>query len=176
MKELYSERLLLRPFLEADICDAYIVGVNNTEIVRLTEARHQQWSRDDIVQYVRACNQGEFSDLIGLFDRESHTHLGNIRLSGFSRIHRRIDLGIMIYNLNYQGRGLGTEALLALDAYVFDELALHRICADYYSINAASARMFEKAGWRIEGIFREHFYLDGRFVDSVRVAKLSGKS
>ena len=72
-------------------------------------------------------------------------------------------------------KGYGTEALNCVCNYVFEDLNLHRVCADYYSNNEGSRRMFEKAGFKIEGIFKEHFLLDGKYVDSVRVAKINNK-
>jgi len=37
--------------------------------------------------------------------------------------------------------------------------------------------MFSKAGFEIEGIFKDHFYVgDGKYVDSVRIASVNNNS
>jgi RimJ/RimL family protein N-acetyltransferase len=40
-------------------------------------------------------------------------------------------------------------------------------------VNIASERVFSKLGFQIEGVYKDHFWLEDRFVDSVRVAKLT---
>ena len=51
----------------------------------------------------------------------------------------------------FWGRGIVTRAIEALTEWAFDELGLHRIHADHYADNAASARALEKAGYTLEG-------------------------
>jgi RimJ/RimL family protein N-acetyltransferase len=47
--------------------------------------------------------------------------------------------------------------------------------ADYYAINTGSSKVFEKAGFSIEGVFKDHFMLDGKYIDSVRIAKINSR-
>ena len=57
--------------------------------------------------------------------------------------------------------------------YGFESLKLHRIHADYYELNPRSGRVFEKLGFEIEGIYRDHFFFDDMYIDSVRVGKIA---
>lgn len=76
-------------------------------------------------------------------------------------------------NKSQWSKGYGTESLMAVCDYAFNEFQLHKICADYYSVNTASAKMFQKAGFETEGVFQDHFWLDGEYVNSVRIAKFN---
>ncbi len=175
MEKIVRQNLYLRQFSVADITQDYINALNDQEVVGLTEARHQKWDEESVKKYVRESNVDGVSQLIGIFLRESAKHIGNIRLSNFSVRHRRAELGIMIWDKSQWSKGYGAESLMAITDYAFNELKLHKICADYYSINVASAKMFEKAGFEIEGIFKDHFLLDGEYVDSVHIAKFNEK-
>lgn len=168
--EVNTENLLLREMKIGDISDNYVQALNDPRIVEMTEARHTNWDRQKVVQYINDSNISGLSQLIGIFLKKDKKHIGNIRLSGFSAIHKRVDLGIMLFDMSEWGKGYATEALKRVCQYVFGELNLHKICADYYSINVASAKMFNKAGFVIEGVFKEHFRLNERYIDSVRVA------
>ncbi|MFQ6020265.1 MAG: GNAT family N-acetyltransferase, partial [Dehalococcoidia bacterium] len=54
----------------------------------------------------------------------------------------------------YWGRGYATEAALAIVDFGFRELGLHRISSWCIADNAASARVLEKVGLRLEGRLR----------------------
>ena len=79
----------------------------------------------------------------------------------------------MVFDKTQWHKNYATEALQAVTDYVFLNLKLHRIHADYYAPNQGSAKMFEKAGFTVEGIYKDHFICEGRYVDSVRVGKVN---
>jgi len=175
MQQIVTERLSLREFREDDITEAYLAALQDPELLQLTEARHTKWTRDAVIRYVHDSNVPTVIELIGIFFKDSDAHIGNIRLSGFSFIHKRLEFGILIWDRNAWGKGYATEAITGLERYVFDELKFHKLCADYYVINQASQKIFEKCGYKIEGIFKDHFLLDDTYIDSVRVAKYNLK-
>lgn len=166
-------RMYLRELAVGDITPAYVNGLNDPEVVQYTGARHVRWDRQSVEEYVKRSNIEGESQLLGIFLRGSNQHIGNIRLSNFSVPHLRCELGIMIFDNSQWGKGYGTDALNAAADYIFGTLKLHRVCADYYSVNTASARIFAKAGFQIEGIFKDHFLLDGQYVDSVRIGRIN---
>jgi ribosomal-protein-alanine N-acetyltransferase len=69
-----------------------------------------------------------------------------------------------------QGRGLITEALRGAIGYVFGQMRLHRIEANYMPRNVASARVLEKLGFVIEGRAQEYILIDGVWEEHVRTS------
>ena len=65
------------------------------------------------------------------------------------------------------GRGYATEAALAIVDFGFRELELHRISSWCIADNAASARVLERVGLRLEGRLRENEYFKGRWWDTL---------
>jgi [ribosomal protein S5]-alanine N-acetyltransferase len=169
VRTLITERLYLREFTIDDITPLYLDSLNSKEITGLTEARHKNWNLENTVEYIKNSNIEGVSKLIGIFLRQDNRPIGNIRLFNFHPVHKRAELGILIYDKACWGKSYGTEALKAVNDYAFRELNLHRIVADYYSVNIGSAKIFQKAGYTIEGVFKDHFWLDGKFIDSIRV-------
>ena len=68
------------------------------------------------------------------------------------------------------GRGLMTEALRAALTYVFEELKLHRVMANYLPENERSRRVLERLGFRVEGYAPEYLYINGAWRDHVLTA------
>jgi ribosomal-protein-alanine N-acetyltransferase len=73
------------------------------------------------------------------------------------------------YNISQdqQGKGLMTEALTAVIDYVFTEINLHRLMANYRPENLASARVLEKLNFTIEGFAKNYLMVDGQWCDHV---------
>jgi RimJ/RimL family protein N-acetyltransferase len=72
----------------------------------------------------------------------------------------------------FWGRGIMTEAVRVLTAHAFARLALRRVEADVFAWNPASARVLEKAGYRLEGRFRNCVLKDGAVTDRLVYARL----
>jgi RimJ/RimL family protein N-acetyltransferase len=70
------------------------------------------------------------------------------------------------------GRGIATEACLALLDLGFGPLRLHRIWADCDPRNAASCRVAGKLGMTHEGVLRENYFLKGEWCDTAVYAIL----
>ncbi|NTV28856.1 MAG: GNAT family N-acetyltransferase [Candidatus Omnitrophica bacterium] len=168
-----TKRLELRELTCSEVSQAYIDGLNDPAVNGLTEARHVRWTRKKVLDYVKGARSGGYY-LIGIFLKEGDRHIGNIRLLNIDAVHKRAELGIMIFDRSTWGQGYGTEAILGVVQFAFSSLGLHRIQADYYSVNKASARLFKNAGFTVEGIFRDHFSFGSGYVDSVRVARIKG--
>ena len=72
-----------------------------------------------------------------------------------------------------QGKGLMTEALEAAISYVFDELNLHRIMANYMPHNAKSAAVLKRLGFEIEGQARDYILINGQWRDHVLTSRIN---
>lgn len=77
---------------------------------------------------------------------------------------RWTDLGYWIAE-RYQGMGLVTRAARALIDHVFTHLGLNRVEISAGLENLRSRAVAERLGFRLEGILREHEWVNDRFVD-----------
>ena len=91
------------------------------------------------------------------------------------KIHCRAELSFIFYDQEEWGKGYATEALNSIVNFAFENMNLHRIHADYYENNLASSRVFEKLGFEIEGIYKQHFFLQSTYVNSIRVGRIAPK-
>jgi RimJ/RimL family protein N-acetyltransferase len=63
----------------------------------------------------------------------------------------------------------------ALVAFGFASLRLERIWLDVYDFNPGARRVYERVGFRHEGVLRHAVFREGRFVDTHRMSILSGE-
>ena len=79
---------------------------------------------------------------------------------------------MMIGEKSMWGKGYGTEATRLVVRYAFEELHLNRVQLHVYEYNLRGVRVYEKVGFRREGVLRQEHMYDGRFWDTVVMAIL----
>ena len=168
-----GEKVLLRPITMADT--PLIVKWRNTDSVRenfiyrgpFTEEIHRHWMQTkvasgQVVQYI-------------IIDRESGREAGSVYFRDISALNRSAEYGIFIGEDWARGRGLGSETARIFTAFGFETLGLHRISLRLLSGNDPARRSYEKAGFQLEGVFRDMVLLDGQYRDVIFMARLNGR-
>jgi ribosomal-protein-alanine N-acetyltransferase len=73
----------------------------------------------------------------------------------------------------YEGQGIMREALQGSLDYVFNELRLHRVMANYLPHNDRSGELLKRLGFKIEGYGEQYLKINGRWEDHVLTALLN---
>ena len=103
---------------------------------------------------------------LGIFSMEGDL-LGDIQIANIDWRHRTATIGYGLSKASHRGKGYGTDALLTILAFAFDELDLHRISANTAEYNTASSRVLEKCGFVQEGCCRQAIYCGGKRHDRI---------
>jgi UDP-4-amino-4,6-dideoxy-N-acetyl-beta-L-altrosamine N-acetyltransferase len=104
--------------------------------------------------------------------REDDRLVGSCQLHSIHRVHRSAELQIRVGAEDARGRGIGHEALQQLLRFGFDELDLHRIYLHVFATNNPAIRLYERAGFRREGVLREAALIEGVWTDILVMALL----
>jgi RimJ/RimL family protein N-acetyltransferase len=83
--------------------------------------------------------------------------------------YRSAEIGYWVGE-DFWGRGIATEALIAVTEYAFANYDLCRLYAHVFAWNPASARVLEKAGYECEGRLRKSVTKDGQTIDQLMYA------
>ena len=91
--------------------------------------------------------------------------IGSIGLMLGKDVHRHTaEMGYWLAE-PFWGKGIMTQAVSSLADFAIHDLKLHRVFAEPYITNPASARVLEKAGFICEGILRSNVLKDGKILD-----------
>lgn len=85
--------------------------------------------------------------------------------------HRSAEIGYWLGEECW-GRGIATEALMAVTEHAFANYDLCRLFAHVFEWNSASARVLEKAGYAFEGRLRKSVTKDGQTIDQLMYAMI----
>lgn len=166
---LTSPRLYFREVRISDIETGYYKWMNDPEVFRFTETRYKPSSMESLREYILKTNENPSVLFLAMVDKEKQKHIGNIKLGPINNIHRFGDIGIIIGEKDYWGKGLATEAIQAISEFAFKNFGLNKITAGCYENNIGSVKAFEKAGFEIEYIQKKQYLFEGQFISAVRL-------
>jgi RimJ/RimL family protein N-acetyltransferase len=92
-------------------------------------------------------------------------HIGSINFHQVLPENRKARLGIMIGDKGYWSKGYGTDAMLTLLRFGFDDMNLYRIDLTVDADNDRAIACYRKCGFVEEGRLRMARYSRGRYVD-----------
>lgn len=174
-RPLKTEHLILSTLDPMALAPEYLEWINNREITRFLEIRFRPHTAADLAAFVTQMNDSADNLLLGIFLKDGRRHIGNIKLGPVIAPHHRADIGILIGDRSYWGKGYATEAIDAITAHAFDSLGLHRITAGMYEENIGSYKAFLNAGYTEDGRLKEYWLSDGGWQDEIVLHKLAGK-
>lgn len=166
-----EQHIYLKRLNPDDIGQYYVEWMNDMEVIKYLESRWTSHNLDSIKKYIQQMNNSSSDYLFGIFLKETNQHIGNIKIGEMNNIHKFANLGLLIGEKKYWGRGFGTQAIIHATKIAFHELGLHCLTAGIYSNNYSSYRAFLKAGWEDAGRFRNYRLFDGTFIDQINVQK-----
>ena len=163
-------RLYFRPIEREDA--PRLASFMNDAAVRRTLLAHRPLSVAQEQSFVEGLGKDEHHVVVGIARHESPELIGATGLHGLDFRSRRAELGLVIGERSLWGQGYGTEATRMMLDYGFGTLNLNRVWLQVYGHHAAAARVYEKAGFRREGVQREQHFAEGRYVDAVMMGIL----
>jgi RimJ/RimL family protein N-acetyltransferase len=99
--------------------------------------------------------------------------VGGVSLVGIDDVHGRAEVGISIGEKECWKRGLGTDTLRTVLRHAFTALGLRRVTLIADADNERAIACYEKCGFRMEGLLREHRLRYGKPLDMVAMAILA---
>lgn len=164
---LESSRLLYHDLAEADKQEIFLMR-SDPQIYQFLDRKPAQ-SVDDIVTFVESI-QTAFTNHNGiswvLIEKLSRQVVGYIGLWRINIENNRGEIGYVLKK-QYWGQGLMKEAIDTVVRFGFKQLQLHSIMADVNPLNNNSIRVLEKCNFKREAYFRENYFYNGNYIDSL---------
>lgn len=112
-----------------------------------------------------------FRTIIALND-EKKTGIGTIILSNIDMKNGTAEIHVKLAVANNRGKGYGTDAVNTIVKYAFNEMRLNCIYAEILEYNQPSIKLFEKCGFKKEGILCSRVYKGGKYINLMSFSKV----
>ena len=164
-QEISTDRLLLRPFRYTD-----------------DEDMLKHWISDPNIQSLYSepvyCTKGEVKELLdkyissyakddyyrwAVIEKTSAVCIGQLAIFLVDNKNHFCEIEYCIGS-QFQRKGYCSEAVLAIMNYAFSHINFHKMQVCHKDNNLPSKRVIEKCGFTHEGILRDYFYMNGKYV------------
>jgi [ribosomal protein S5]-alanine N-acetyltransferase len=160
---LKGERVRLIPPDRTLHLDKALEWLNDPEVTVALKYNLGVTRRQEELFFDKMETQRETDFVWAILD-DQERHIGFIGLHGINWRHRWATGGLLIGDRSAWGRGCATDAVRVRTRFAFETLGLHRI--EGHTMNPAMKRVYEKSGYRHEGVARAKFWRDGRWHDA----------
>lgn len=134
------------------------------------------YTEQDAVAYIQDMLSADETQTFAFAITIDDKVIGSIGVFRQGNIHRRTaELGYYIAE-NYWGKGIMTEAVKQICAYVFNNSDIIRIYAEPFAYNKASCRVLEKAGFQFEGFLKSNAVKNGKIIDMKMYALIKSQT
>jgi len=162
-----GKQIYLREVRVSDVNESYYSWLNDPDVNQYLETRFVPRSIENITDFVKSFDGNPDSRFMAICAKEGDRHIGNIKLGPINWIHRYGDISLFIGDRASRGKGMATEAISLIVDYAFNDLNLNKVRAGCYASNLASAKAFEKVGFKREGLLRRQWFFKGEFIDEI---------
>ena len=108
-----------------------------------------------------SCNSLNQKFIIELINTK--VSIGYTNLVSIDWKNRTAFTGLLIGDNNYVGKGLGTESVMTIMKYAFDELDMHTLDTEIIEFNSSSLKTYvERCGWTIQGKKKNWYFRNGK--------------
>ncbi|QDU75403.1 Spermidine N(1)-acetyltransferase [Bremerella volcania] len=96
-------------------------------------------------------------------------HVGNVVLDQIDSYLQIARVHIYIGDPEMRGKGIGSQAMKLALMFAFERLGLVKVWLTVHCENAAAIASYIRCGFRLEGILKGEFLLNGRRIDALRM-------
>ncbi len=164
---LQTTRLELRQIHESDAKDLYVLR-SDKRVMQYIDRPMAERIEDALalINKIEESLKANEGITWGISLRNDSRLIGTIGFWRMDKPNYRAEIGYMLHP-EMQGKGLMHEAISAVIKYGFENLNLHSIEANVNPLNVVSKKILEKNGFVREAYFKENYYYNGKFLDSL---------
>lgn len=131
----------------------------------ITEASHLRWYDKQVL--------AEENKMYGVFNHKKNDAVGICGITSIDNVNRRGEFSLYIAP-EFQENGFGKDALKTLLHHAFNCLNLNCVWGESFAYNPAR-EMFKSVGMKEDGLRRQFYFRDGKYVDAYLYSILRGE-
>lgn len=154
----------LRPFKDGDAELWQVWDVDPEVQAHMPEPVNEPQDISEQLEYIKECEDEE-DGYYWSIDTKDGTTIGTVALTDINDYHKLAELGVVIGDKNFWGKGAASEVVAAVVQYAFTNLGIVRISAEAEAGNIGVQKVLERAGFEQDGVFKSARVKNGERID-----------
>lgn len=169
---LTGKHVYLRPLTLKDLDGNYISWLNDADVCKHNSHHIFPYTRESAQDYIQRAYTSRDKLILAVSLIDNDMHVGNISLLHIDYMSQNAEFAILLGEKEQWGKGLAKEAAFLLLQHGFDAMNLHRIYCGTFHENTGMQKLALYLGMEKEGVRRNAFFKNGKFVDIVEFGVL----
>ena len=153
--------------IERKDLDEIMKWVNDQEVTKYLTAFLYPISRVEEEKFLERAMSRNDTEKNLVIETKEGVYIGQISLHKIDWKNNNAELGIIIGNKGYWGKGYGTEAIKILLHHAFNQMNFYRIYLRVFEYNQRGINCYKKCGFKEEGRLRKGHFYDGKYHDVI---------
>jgi len=145
---IITPRFSLRTLDETDNLELYLSWMKDVISNQYILSVRLDYSMEELTDYINKINLVSNAVLLGIFDKKSNMHIGNIKYSNINAPEGSAEMGIMIGQREYRGQGVGAEVIRASNLWLKTEYLIEKIVLGVNLENKLALLLYRKLGFK----------------------------
>ncbi len=154
----------IRPFKDSDAELWQVWDVDPEVQAHMPEPMNVPQTLEEQLEYIKECEAEEDGYYWSIETKDGIT-IGTVALTDINQHHRIAELGVVVGDKAYWGKGVATEVVAAVVQYAFSDLGLERISAETEAGNVGVQKVLSAAGFEQDGLFKAARVKNGKRID-----------
>lgn len=123
----------------------------------VSSAREEKWIESLIF------NDYQDKFYVAICEKESEKIIGYTSVSDIDHVNKSCFWSGIKIHPDYNGRGFGTQTVLLILKFVFEELNMERCTGQCLEEHVVAKKLMEKVGFKVEALQRHSIYKNGKY-------------
>lgn len=162
---IHLDAVVLRKPEPKDVQKLYVFR-NDPEVTHLLGGFSSGYSMEDLKEWI-SFHRTRSDEVLWVIADPEDACVGHVGLYQIDYRVRKAEFAIMIGDKSLWNKGIGGQVTKAVIDFGFRQLNLHRIHLDVLASNPRAIHLYEKMGFRQEGILRDYQFKNGQYIDVI---------
>lgn len=162
---IQTNKYTIRPFKKEDALLWREWDIDSEIQAHMPEPKNEPQDIEEQYLYIEEC-ENDTEGYYWSIDSQEET-IGTVSLTEINKHHKSAELGIVIGDINYWGKGVATEVINSVVEYAFGNLDIEYISAEVEEDNVGMLKVFDKCGFSHDGLFKDARVKNGERINII---------
>lgn len=148
--KIFTPRFLLRSLTVNDASTRYSAWLDEQSVSAFIHGSSVGHSVEQLREYIKERLEKENVLFLGIFDKESLVHVGNIKYEPIDPASGYAFMGILIGESSWRGKGVAPEVITFSAQWLHNQLGINEIILGVDINNRPAIRAYKKAGFEVQ--------------------------
>ena len=154
----------IRPFTDSDAELWRVWDVDSEVQAHMPEPVNEPQDISEQLEYIKKCETEE-DGYYWSIDTKDGVTIGTVALTDINDYHKQAELGVVIGDKSFWGKGAASEVVTDVVKHAFTNLSIVRISAEAEAGNIGVQKVLERAGFEQDGLFKSARVKNGARID-----------